>query len=250
MTLSSMLKGHVEDVEEPAEDKTKETTAATSSKKGGGSENCCSCSLAMDIISTSLLYVMSLFFIVGGFTTHPRTYEDPEQLKEPYVFYFLGVVCYLTVAILDVVKRRSMGVLEISMTSIAILGGTLWVVSSILLFSKIFKFRSACYLWILGSICNLASITYDIVMIFVRSSGPKPFFRAVALKLSWLSNLLFIIGFVNIVKEYTTMTYCELAGGVNILAAGGFIYLFHSVFHTLSIFCKGVKFEISRYREE
>jgi hypothetical protein len=199
-----------------------------------------SCYLILDIVSTIILYIMSFLFLYGGVFIHPRAYDT--EMKEPLVFYFLGAMCYLTTSILDLIKRKSLGAREISMTSVAIAGGTMWVIGSIFLFMNILKLRVWASLWIVGCICNLVSITHDLIIECLKKE--KPLFRTISLGLSWLANILFFGGSVQVLKEFTTLTTCEMGAAATSLASGGAIYIFHSIFHTLSISLKGITFSV------
>jgi hypothetical protein len=208
--------------------------------------NCCSgsgcSSLTIDIVSTVCLYLMSIFFIAGSGYLLPRNYID--RPKEIFLLWFFGVAAYITTTIIELFKRRSKGALQIVMSSLAIAGGTFWFVGSIFLIDRIQNFRVWSILWILGSLLNLASVTFDIVLTFVQINGPKPFFRSISLGLSWIANLLLLGGAAHIAKELTTLTFCDLSNAGGALLSGSIIYLIHSIFHTLGLFKKRVLFSI------
>mmetsp|Transcript_23049 Transcript_23049/g.34318 ORF Transcript_23049/g.34318 Transcript_23049/m.34318 type:complete len:249 (-) Transcript_23049:122-868(-) len=218
-------------------------------KEGGGMERTC-CSLTLDIIGLVFLYIMGIFFLIGGLIAHPlRLYYLQQKLDEPYVFFFLAAVCYLTTTIIDVVQRRHKGPLEISMGSIAIGGGLMWFISSIFLFRRIQKVRVYGGMFIVGCVLNLVTITFDMCMVFLKHTN-KPFFRAIALKLAWIANILLIGGAVAYLRGYDSdvQAYCSYEGSSHVLASGAAIYIIHAVFHTLSIFLGGITFTVSRSR--
>jgi hypothetical protein len=231
------------------------TTESNKKDKGGDEErgdeqqqnnpSCCAsqcCYLTQDIVATVFLYFMSASFLTGSLFVHPRSYYT--TVKEPLSFFFIGSLCYLTTAILDAVKRRSLGAREISMTSFSAVGGALWLIGSSFLFSKIINIKVWGSLWIIGCIFNLVSITYDLIIICMKEK--KPLFRTISLGLSWLANIILAGGAIQILKELSSLTVCELGSAANGLASGAVILIFHSIFHTLSFTLKRITFSINR----
>ena len=163
---------------------------------GQQKENKC-CLLALDIVSTSCLYIMSIFFVVGSAFTHPNTYSK-NRPSEPFVFMTLGVLALLTTASIDVYKNRTKGVLAIVMSSLVIVCGFVWFIGSIFLYEKTMNIQTWGILWIVGCLFNLTSITYGIVIVFIKS-GPKSLFQTISLGLSWLANLLLLAGAAHII---------------------------------------------------
>ncbi len=219
-------------------------------KQGGGGDEKDCCSLALDIVGMVFLYIFTIFLLVGGLIVHPkRSYYAVQKIDEPFVFFFLGAACYLATAIIDVVQRRHKGALEISMGSIAIGGGLFWLIGSIFLFVKILKLKVWGGLFIVGCILNLTTITFDMCMVFLKHTN-KPLFRAMALKFSFLAHLLFIIGAVQFLMEYDSDVelWCGYTSASGVIASGAVIYLIHAVFHTLSLFLKGITFTVNRSR--
>ncbi len=206
-------------------------------------ENRC-CSLALDIVGTTCLYVMSIFFICGSAFIHPSSYLDPNRPKEPLVFWTLGVLAYLTTASIDIFKRKEEGALEITMASIALGGGVFWLIGTIFLYNKTNNLNVWCILWLLGSLLNLASITYEIVMLFMTSASLKPLFRTISLALSWVANILLLAGVAHLLNESKSLSICELSNAAGVLISAAIIYLIHSIFHTLAIFKAKVLFSI------
>ena len=145
---------------------------------------------------------------------------------------------------IDIFKRRGDGALEIIMKSISLVGGVLWFIGSVFMYSTTFMLRVWCVMWILGSIMNLVSITFDIFMIFRRSSSTKPLFRTISLGLSWIANVLMWGGTAHILTEFNSLSICDLSNAAGVLISAGVIFLIHSIFHTLAIFKGKVLFSI------
>jgi len=206
-------------------------------------ENKC-CSLALEIICTSCLYIMSIFFLCGSTFLHPSTYFDPNRPDEPFVFWTLGAIAYLTTTSIEIYKRRGKKGLEIAMTSLALGGGVFWLIGTIFVYKRTNNVTAWSILWILGSLLNLASITYGIVTVFMKNA-PKPLFYTISLGLSWIANLLLLAGVSHILKENKSLSTCEVSNAAGVLISAAVVYLVHSVFHTLAIFKGGVLFSIT-----
>lgn len=211
-------------------------------------ENEC-CSLALDIVSTSCLYVMSIFFMVGSAFTHPKTYPQ-NRPSEPFVFMTLGTISFLTTASIEVYKNRKEDVVAIVMSSLVLVCGVFWFIGSIFLHDdNIMKTQAWGTLWIVGCLFNLTSITYGIVMVFIKS-GQKPLFKIVSLGLSWLANLLVLVGAAHILVEVKNLSICGISNAAGILISGAVVYLIHSIFHTLALFRETVTFTIKYQIED
>ena len=212
--------------------------------------NCCSEKFdsVANIVSVVCLYIMSIFFIVGGSFSHPDNMKEAAKLDEPLTFFFLGTVAFIAVGILDVIKRKSKGGLEIAAGTVGLFGGSFWFIGSIFLFQGTMDLTAWGGLWIIGSMCNLYVATYDIVM--TLRSQVKPLFRTIGLALAWLANLLFLGGaasFIDIESEAKSTGYydfCDLTSGSGLLIAAGVLYFIHSIFYTLALFLGDLIFTI------
>ncbi len=217
--------------------------------KGCGDDKCCA--LTLDIIHTTCVYIMSIFFLAGSIFLYPRVLAN-SPVSEPFTLIFVGTLFHLASSSIEVFKTKAKGILALTMSGVALFGGVLWTIGSIFLFRKIVNEVAFGCLWLLGSLCNLVFITTGIVKIFL-ASGPKPLFHTIALKLSWIANLLFFSGSAHLLAIHgglkdgnynaCDLTY-EVVDLAGLLLSGSILYLIHAIFHTLSLFKGGIKFKV------
>jgi len=194
----------------------------------------------IDIASIVCLFVMSIFFICGSSFVD----DGDSGLDEPLAFFLVGALVYMAVASLDIVKRKSKGVLEIVGGSIGLLGGLFWFIGSIFLFRSTLDLKAWGGLWICGSLCNLYVITYDLVMLL--RSQTKSLFRAIALALAWLANLFFVGGAGHLIalSDRYYVVNCDVKNAAGVLVSGSVMYCIHSIFQILALCMDNVIFSI------
>jgi hypothetical protein len=229
-------------------------------------ENCCAlekkncCALALDISIIVCLFLMSIFFICGTAFIHPNNYVNGPD--DPGGFIIVGSMLYIAVVSMDIVKRKSKGIFQIVNGSIAILAGLLWFVGSIFLLRDVGNSKAWGGLWIVGSLLNLYVVTCDLVKLFMNQR--KPLFRAIALALAWLANLLFLggashlISYVLDLEAYVEAYYgyydatdanvneCDADSSAGILISGAVMFFLHSIFELLALIFKDFIFSVSR----
>jgi hypothetical protein len=200
----------------------------------------------LDITSIICLFLMSISFICGASFVHPYSQT---ALGEPFSFWLIGTIFYIIVGGLDIVKRKSKGVLEVVASWIGLLGGIVWCVGSIFLLNATANLTLWGGLWIAGSLLNLYVVTYDIVMLF--KNPVKYLFRAIALALAWLANLLFLSGATHLVVLASGGAFiCDIVNASGILISGAVMLFIHSVFQTLPLFMDNFTFSIVLARSE
>ncbi len=185
--------------------------------------NCCG--LALDIISSVFLFLMSIFFIAAPFS-HP-------------VLFTVGTVCYMVSLSIEIYKRRSKGAKEIVMTSFGLVGAFLWFIA---FFIRISIGHIATF--IVGSLFLLTFITYDLIMVRVRQGGGVSVFTVIAQSLAWVATLLFLCGTGSLLGfwvNYFSFDINDVYTYFNLLISGGVFYLLHAIFYTVGLFTKCCK---------
>lgn len=230
-------------------------------------KNCCAlekkncCALALDISIIVCLFLMSILFICGTAFLHTNNLVNSPD--DPGGFIIVGSMLYIAVASMNIVKRKSKGIFQIVNGSIAILAGLLWFVGSIFLLNDVMNRKAWGGLWIVGSLLNLYVVTCDLVKLFMNQR--KPLFRAIALALAWLANLLFLGGASHLISfvldlenvavlfdgyYYNTYTpdanVCDEDSSAGILISGAVMFFLHSIFELLALILKDFIFSVSR----
>ena len=242
-TSESKLMGDEEEAKTiPVPNKSKET----SENKKGNTNECgeCSdssnCNFALDIVAIVCIFLMSIFFLCGATFVHPGTYFSDSRPDDPFAFILVGTLFYIAFCSIDVVKRKSKGLLEIVAASVSILGGVMWFIASIFLLDGVSQPVVWGGIWITGCLINLYVYIYDLVIYFRGET--KPLFLGIALFLGCLVNLMFMGGAGSLIEIYNsynvyTIDFANTAGA---LISGSIMYLIYSAFFTLSIFKKNV----------
>ena len=157
--------GDIEEATHPAL-KTEEDKKST-----GGKDS--KCGLILDISAIVCLFLMSIFFVCGTVFFHPGTfpfYSSSSRPNEPCVLILMGYLFYIAFSCVDVVRRKSKGLLEIVAASNSILSGILRFIASIFLFSSIGIINVWEGFWIFGCIINLCLFTFDLIIFFPKSN--------------------------------------------------------------------------------
>ena len=216
--------------------------------------NCCApekkcCALALDISIVVCLFLMSIFFICGMAFLHPNSYYNSPD--DPGGFILFGSMLYIAVVSMDVVKRKSKGIFQIVNGCIAILAGLLWFVGSVFLLRDVANSKAWAGIWIVGSLLNLYVVTCDLVKLFMNQR--KPLFRAIALALAWLANLLFLGGashLLSYINNAETASFCDVYSSTGILISAAVMFFLHSIFELLALLLKDFVFSVSKSAPE
>ena len=235
---------------EPEEDSKEDTkedegdSAANSDEKGDETTNT-NCALALDIVVCVCLYIMSIFFLCGAIFFHPGITDDNNLPAEPYTFWLMGVLCYVTMASIEVTQSvPKKKVITIVNKSVALLGGVFWFVGSIFLFSSTYDIRTWAALWLIGVLMLLYVITFDLVTLFVKTS-PKPLFQVISLAMAWLANFIFFAGSAHVLfLADNGADKCNVTNVAGLFMSGALLYLIHAVFFTLAKFKGNITFSI------
>ena len=200
----------------------------------------------LGLISNAMYMVAMVLLTWLGFRFAAAIAADPTT---PMMGKITATVFYIIVGGLDIVKRKSKGVLEVVASWIGLLGGIVWCVGSIFLLNATANLTLWGGLWIAGSLLNLYVVTYDIVMLF--KNPVKYLFRAIALALAWLANLLFLSGATHLVVLASGGAFiCDIVNASGILISGAVMLFIHSVFQTLPLFMDNFTFSIVLARSE
>lgn len=206
---------------------------------------CCGsrcCELTLDIVAVVCLFLMSIFLICGTSFFHPSTYYD--RPAEPYAFFVIAAMLFLTKASIEVYKRKGNGLMDIIFSSLGIGAGFFWFIASIFAFQKTMNPKAFGGIWIIGALFNLTLITFDIVMAF--RSPTKYLFHAIAMALEWLANLMFMVGAASLlsVANSADSSVCDVENYAGLFISGAAMYFIYAVFFTLKLFLKGITFSV------
>lgn len=193
----------------------------------------------IDVLSGLSLVLMAIFFICGAYFLQRDTRTN---LKYPFAFFLAGSTFYLVHGCLDLYKSIHYKVKRI-IPMITFTAGGFWFTASIFLFRNLFflsgftnSFVIWSSLWLVGSGLNIISITCSFAMMMVimlNKSTVRPIFLVASIVLSWIANMLFLIGCAIFIKIYNQGgSLVEYDSFSKLFVAASIILLFHSVCYT------------------
>lgn len=193
--------------------------------------------IATEAFSSLCLVLMATFFICGTYFLQRGTRTN---LKYPFAFFVAGSVLYIVHGCLEVYKKFHDKV-ERVIPIITVIAGELWFIASIFLlrnlfflsvFTKSFVIWSS--LWLAGSALNIISITFNFALLIRRNKlTTRSVFLVASLVLSWLANILFLIGCAIFIKiHHQGGTLVEYDSFCKLLIAASVMLLLHSVCYT------------------
>ena len=176
-------------------------------------------------------FAMSIFFITGASYLTLSTVN----IEEPYSFFLIGALFYMTMCILDLFLRKATGkVMELVAAIVNLVGSCFWFIGSCFLFSKTLDLQVWCGLWIVGSCCNLYSFIYDTVIVAQKFKTTKPLFKILTLCMGLMANLFFLGATSGLLsRDNGGGNVCTNFNSTRVLVAGSVMYLFYGVFKIL-----------------
>ncbi|GFH62076.1 predicted protein [Chaetoceros tenuissimus] len=206
-----------------------EEVAASSVPRSAGLS--CATTFRLKISYILCTFAMSIFFITGA------SYLTLSQvnIEEPYSFILIGTLFYITMCILDLILRKSIGkVMELVAAIVNLVGSCFWFIGSCFLFSKTLDLQVWSGLWIVGSCCNLYSFIYDTVIVTQKFKTTKPLFKILALSMGIMANLFFLGAASGILsRDNGGGNVCTNFNSTRVLVAGSVMYLLYGIFKIL-----------------
>jgi len=205
-----------EEDKKPAASSPKKKKEGKKKKKEKEKTPCCSCILVLNIVNIACLFLASLFYLCGSIFFHPDTIAKWQDLPdEPYAFFIVGSLLYTTFTIIELLKKRGHGIVQLIASILNLVGALLWFVSSCFVFSDTFDYLAFGGCWLTGSLLNLTAVTMYITALFMK--GSKPFFEICSLATAWIGNLMFLAGAAMLISVYTDILTGATDDGINIL---------------------------------
>lgn len=211
----------------------------------------CATTIRLKILYIVCTFAMSIFFITGTSYLTLSTVN----IEEPYSFFLIGTLFYITMCIVDLFLRKATGkVMELVAAIVNLVGSCFWFIGSCFLFSKTLDLQVWSGLWIVGSCCNLYSFIYDTVIVAQKFKTTKPLFKILTLCMGMMANVFFLGAASGLLsRDNGGGNVCTNFNSLRVLVAGSVMYLCYGVFKILEWQFEHVHFSfaiVMIYREE
>jgi len=156
------------------------------------------CTLTMEIIKTSLIACMSLFFLIWSIIQYQEGNLQQVSIDEPGGLLIFATLCYCGATSLDVVlKAKEGGVANIVFGSLGIFAAVCWLVSGILSLNNInINLNVFPALWMVGSAANISLLIFETIKLCKskEKAGCKYVLLFIGLIFAIVANIFFIGG--------------------------------------------------------